>query len=264
MEKQVTVGKFMEIYETRNYGIFKRLKGNRDITNKRIAIIKASIESVGYISNPIICNEKFEIIDGQGRYEALKQLDLPIEYRTISGIGIEECRAMNLKPTSWSIEDFVKSYAEYGNDNYIRLLNIYEKHSIPLTTIYALCVNTNNSGRKSQEVLRKGIFELSEKRAEEVNTICEYLKEFKDIQKKIGGRSDLFYGCIGWIALQPNVDKARLKVSMHQQYKTVTPFARTEDSLKEISDVYNKGYAKNNRRYFDYEWKCKDVKDNNS
>lgn len=247
-----------KIFETRDYGMFKRLKGNRDITTKRVAIIKASIENIGYISNPIICNENMEVIDGQGRAQALKELDMPIEYRIIENIGIEECRAMNLKPTSWSIEDFAKSYAEYGNENYIRLMDIYKDYGFGLSVLYALANNTSHSGRTSQEDIRNGNFIMTENTANKVREVCEYLGNFKDIQKKIGGRSDLFYGCIGWIALQPKVDLARLNVSLHQQYKTITPFARTEDSLSEISEVYNKGYSKNNRRYFDYEWKNKD------
>ena len=250
--------KTIKIYETRDYSIFNRLKGNRDVTNTRVGIIKASIESIGYISNPIIVNEKMEIIDGQGRLEALKQLDMPVEYRVVDAIGIDECRAMNLKPTSWSIEDFVKSYAEYGNENYRRIWSLYEKYNLPLSVIFALSKNTSKSGRKSQDELRNGTYTLTSENMAKVDDVCEYLANFKDIQKKIGGRSDLFYGCIGWIALQPKVDLARLNVSLHQQYKTITPFARTEDSLSEISEVYNKGYSKNKRRYFDYEWKNKD------
>lgn len=247
------------IYETRNYETFKRLKGNRVVANTRVAIIKASIESIGYISNPVICNEKMEVIDGQGRIQALMQLDMPVEYRIVEGLGIEECRAMNLKPTSWKMEDFAKSYAEYGNENYIRLLKLQEKYELGLTVLYALTKNTNRSGCASQDDIRSGAFVLPAETARKVDGVCEYLKNFKDIQKSIGGRADLFYGCIGWIALQPKVDLPRLNVSMHQQYKTIAPFARTEDSLKEISEVYNKGYAKNKRRYFDYEWKNKDV-----
>ena len=103
------------IFTTTEYDLFKRLKGNRDVTNKRVAIIKESISSIGYVSNPVIVNENYEVIDGQGRVRALMELGLPVEYRIITGLGIDDCRAMNLKPTGWSINDFVKSYAEYGN-----------------------------------------------------------------------------------------------------------------------------------------------------
>lgn len=249
----------VEIYATTDYGLFRRLKGNRDVTNKRVAIIKESIAQVGYISNPIIVNERMEIIDGQGRAEALRQLGLPIEYRIVSGLGIVECRAMNLKPTGWSINDFVKSYAEYGNESYIRLKEIADKYNFGYTLVYSLCKNTTNSGRAVQGDIREGTFKLDEDRARQVDELCAYLVNFKDIQKRVGGRQDLFYGLIGWIALQDGVDKERLRVSVAQQANMLSPVAQTEPSLRELSHVYNKGYAKKNCRYFDYEWKTREL-----
>ena len=253
MEKKTNI----TIHKTSDYEIFKRLKGNRDITNKRVAIIKDSIAQVGYISNPIIVNENMEIIDGQGRAEALRQLEMPIEYRIIPNLGIDECRAMNLKPTSWSISDFIKSYAEYGNENYIRLKDIADKHNVGYSLPYSLCNNVIKSGRKSQDELRNGTFYFDEETAEKVDELLGYLTEFKSVQKQIGGRSDVFYGAVGWVAMQNGVDKERLKVAILQQYKVITPTGKVEPTLKEISDVYNKGFSKSKRRYFDYEWKTK-------
>lgn len=243
------------IYVTRDYMVFNRLKGNRQITNKRVAIIKASIEMVGYISNPIIVNEHMEIIDGQGRAKALEELDLPIEYKVVKGLGIAECRAMNLKPTSWTIDDFVESYAEYGVEGYVLLKELKYKYGFGYTLLHSLAQRRANGGARPQGELRDGTFKMSKSEQEKLATSLEYLKEFKDIQKKIGGRRDLFYGCIGFISLLPGVDLERLKVSVHQQVSSISPFSQTEPSLKELSDVYNKGYSKKNRRYFDYEWK---------
>ena len=245
----------IKVYTTTDYEKFNRLKGNRDVTNKRVAIIKESISQIGYVSNPIIVNEKMEIIDGQGRCEALRELSLPVEYRVIDGLGITECRAMNLKPTSWSISDFVKSYAEYGNENYIRLKRIADKYGMGYSLPFALSKSLIKSGSTSQNELRQGTFCLDEDAAEKLDNLCGYLSEFSNVQKKIGGRSDVFFGAIGWIAQQPGVDKERLKVSILQQYGTITPTSKVEPTLKEMSDVYNKGYSKSKRRFFDYEWK---------
>ena len=66
----------MEILRTNKYEIFKELKGNREISPLRITKIINSIKNVGYIINPIIVNEKMEIIDGQGRLEALRILKI--------------------------------------------------------------------------------------------------------------------------------------------------------------------------------------------
>ena len=74
--------------------------------------------------NPIVVNEKFEIIDGQGRFKALKTLSLPIEYILIPGLGLEECKKMNENSTTWNSRNFIVSEAELGNENYQRLLNL--------------------------------------------------------------------------------------------------------------------------------------------
>ena len=60
------------IYCTKNYEIFKRLYGNREVLAQRKRTIKNSILEIGYISNPIVVNENMEIIDAQGRFESLK------------------------------------------------------------------------------------------------------------------------------------------------------------------------------------------------
>ena len=255
--KQLDSSMNVKIESTVDYGKFNRLKGNRRISNKRVAIIKNSIESIGYISNPIIVNEKLEVIDGQGRLEALKELGMPVEYRIIPSIGIRECRAMNLKPTSWTVVDFVKSYAEYGNENYVRLLELNEKYGISCTTLHTICSYLTKSGRASQEELRNGIFVMSEERKEEVSKICERLKELESAQKEIGGSKELFHSCVAWCMMRDGVNIDRLIVSIQQQSNEIHPFAKTKESLAELSKVYNKGYSKANRRFFDYEWQIK-------
>lgn len=251
----------VEIYDTMEYSIFKRLLGNRHIRNNRVAIIKASIENKGYISNPIIVNEKMEVIDGQGRVEALRQLNMPVEYRILPGLGIEECRAMNLKPTAWTIEDFVESYAESGNENYARLKGLHEGYGFGYTLLFYLGRNLVYGGGSAQSDLRNGTYKLNQSDSITLDEMCQYLTKFKDVKNKVGGKSDLFYGCVGWCASQEGVDKARLCDALHQGVATLSPVSQTEPFLREISGVYNANLPRNKRRWFDYEWRTKDDKE---
>ena len=57
------------IYETTDYDMFKQLLGNRDPRQEKAVI--DSINKVGYLFDPILCNENYEIIDGQNRLEAV-------------------------------------------------------------------------------------------------------------------------------------------------------------------------------------------------
>ena len=246
-----------KIYSTMDYGIFKRLVGNRAVTNNRIGIIKDCIAQVGYISNPIICNEKMEIIDGQGRVEALRQLNMPVEYRVIDGLGITECRAMNLKPTGWTLKDFVDSYAEQGNENYIRLKELHQEYGFSYFVINGIAVRQVVYITNGYDI-RDGSYKLTKQRAEEVEEILKYLSEFKEVQKKIGGRKDCFFGCIGWVAQQEGVNLERLKNSVHNCVGKISPAAMIEVTLRDISEAYNNGFTKKNKRWFDYEWKTRE------
>jgi ParB-like chromosome segregation protein Spo0J len=82
------------VYQTYKYDSFVRLEDNRDVFSNRLNKLIASI-SERYICNPIIVNEKREIIDGQGRYEARKSLGLPIHYTIAKGATSDDCRRMN-------------------------------------------------------------------------------------------------------------------------------------------------------------------------
>lgn len=245
--------KTMVVFSTTNYSQFQRLLGNRDVNEKRVQSIVDSIQKYGYISNPIIVNEKMEVIDGQGRVEALKRLGLPIEYRVIQGIGIEECWAMNLKPGNWSTMAYAKSYAERGWVDYIRLMDLYEMTKFPLRVLVSYTKDLSTGGGE-RILIRNGDLQISESAYLNAKSICKYAKRFSDIQKELGGRADLFYIGIGWAYSLPGVDSERLYKTVHDRVNQMHPTAKIKDFLADLSKVYNSGYSRNNRIYFEHEW----------
>ena len=80
-----------KVYQTSNYDLFKKLNGNRDVKNEKV-IIK-SIQKIGLIDNPIIVNEKYEVIDGQNRLKALQTLNMPVLFHVIPGLNIDDAIA---------------------------------------------------------------------------------------------------------------------------------------------------------------------------
>ena len=113
---------------TKDYGAFRILEGNRSIEKSRVKKIHDSIVNNGYIHSPIIVNEKMEIIDGQGRFEALKKLELPIEYMVFDGLTINDCIVLNVYHTDWSVMDYIESHADRGNMNYKFLMHLLSKY----------------------------------------------------------------------------------------------------------------------------------------
>lgn len=72
------------VFETFDYEMFVKLEANRIVSAARLRKLIESL-TVHEISIPIICNEKMEIIDGQGRFEARKSMGRPIPYLVIPG-----------------------------------------------------------------------------------------------------------------------------------------------------------------------------------
>lgn len=105
------------IKRTKDYGRFKIITGNRALDMKHVERLKASIESHDLFS-PILVNEKYEVIDGQHRFEALKQLGRSIKYMVVDGYGIKEVQLLNTHSKNWTTDDFADCYIAQGVKDY--------------------------------------------------------------------------------------------------------------------------------------------------
>ena len=154
----------IKVYETKNYDMFRQMLGNRDIKGE--SEIVESIKRVGLVHNPIIVNEKYEVIDGQNRLEALRQLDLPVYFIIQKGLGIEACRSLNIGQTNWGTEDYIYSFADVGNKNYRRLASLMTEFQkqFGIQGIIAMAKprRVNEGGGLPNSVIKNGEFELSQ------------------------------------------------------------------------------------------------------
>ena len=173
------------IYRTTDYSKFKRLDGNRKIPSSRVSKIVNSIKKVGYILSPILVNEKYEVIDGQGRLEALKQLGMPVDYIISCGIGIEECVAMNIYQTNWTMTDYIESYAETGSMSYIYLLQLIRAFGKKLQTKVIISAVTGKD-ELPQNQIRNGDFVCTVADYNMATSILTYLLEFKPVIDRVG------------------------------------------------------------------------------
>lgn len=229
------------IYETDNYDLFQRLEGNRSITEDRIKAISDSIDAIGYQPVPILVNEKFEVIDGQGRLEVCKRKGLKIYFVIKNGIGIEECRAMNIKMRNWTIYDFIDSFAEEGNNNY-SMLKYYHIENSNLTLIeIAMCLS-NSYSKNVEKPLRTGDFTIDD--SEEnlgclsfINSAAEYLKEVR------GGQQQYIPVLVGLYKFRL-IDENRMLDSFDKHREKIPSAYNANDALDGLHEIYNKGRHK--------------------
>lgn len=239
--------KSYNVHVTKDYNIFKRLVGNRDIPESRISKIVESIQTIGWVRNPIIVNEKMEVIDGQGRLTALQRLKMPVEYIIAEGAGNKECIYMNMNMVNWKLPDFIKSYAEQGNENYQRLLSLMEKYAngnldIISTAIYRV------SKSKHREI-KQGILQLTEDQYRAAVPRLEYIKpllEKLDDKKLPGSMVTLMQTLIYYFDYE-EVDKERLAYSVEKYIYNSTPWVLNTDCEREVENAYNYGLKLENK-----------------
>lgn len=231
-----------KIYVTRNYDEFKQLKGNRTVTEQRVNKIINSIRDVGYITNPIIVNEKMEVIDGQGRLQALKILKMPVEYIVEPGAGIEQCLNMNINQTNWNLRDYIKSYADSGLDGYIKLIKLMKEY--PQFNCYVLLTATREVSKVDGSLIKSGNLTITDEQYENAIRKLEYLKLFEGLFDNVRGKEYYLYQGILYCCTFDNVDKERLLNKMKELSHTITPFGGILDAIEEIERIYNTNIRK--------------------
>ena len=226
-----------EYFSTKDYDMFKKLTGNRAVRLNRASKIVESIKNNGYITNPIIVNEKMEVIDGQGRLEALKYLDMPVDYIVVEGKGIKECIAMNAYGEKWRDTDYINSYAENGYKPYILLQSILEEYG------YGLAVSVSAlSGqvRVSSKILRAGTYNATEEDYINAKERLEWLKKFDPFFKRnrIVNQSTIRQALLIARGMK-DVDEEKLFIKVTSNMDRIPTFNNTQTCADAIEELYN-------------------------
>lgn len=229
------------IYCTKEYSIFKKLYGNRDILDSRKNTIKNSILENGYIRNPIVVNENLEIIDGQGRFEALKELGLPIEYVIAHGAGHKECIALNANQKNWKTSDYVKSYAEIGIKEYVFVHEMCKMFpNLDQANIVGVCMKVNNGGGSVSRYIKSGKLKLYHE-----ETIPERLKLYEKLHNIICGDADFgiqraYAGLVTFLYECKEIDEEKVLRHIQKYKEYISPSFNIKQALKNMEFVYNR------------------------
>lgn len=227
-----------KIYITKDYSIFKKLTGNRSTELERITKICDSIREVGYITSPILVNEKMEVIDGQGRLEAFKELGIPVEYIIQEGTGIKECISMNVYQTNWSAIDYIKSYKDLNYKSYVLYYKLIEKYkNLNLTTIYTALTGY---GRPELKPIREGNLNFTDEQYEEAIKRLDYLEKFIPYFSKVNGKVGQLQRAILICYPLEGVDKERMFEKIINNVRTMTPWITVAGAIQSIEEAYNR------------------------
>jgi len=250
----------MRFFETKDYDSFAFMEGNRPIVRSNVNRFKEIIKN-GELHdeiqvNPHRVNGKWVIVDGQHRFLAHKELGVAVpvlmKRKNVPLTGIIQ---INTTRKNWSSLDRVRSFAKLGNENYKRLLAMYnelnEKHPVSVALVSKLCRGSLGTSIKSGERsnINDGSWEFV-KKEEDVrrvfNECLKFTKQHPDIM------SDTFVHCIQVLMEnQPGFKINRMLESSTTYSHRFIRAARKQDMLRMLEDVYNFNRDRKNRLFFD-------------
>lgn len=236
-----------EKFRTNNYSSFKKLKGNRSLQKESdINNLVESLRNFGWIGPAVEVNENMEVIDGQNRIEACKRLGIPVIYEIKEGQGIKECIALNTNKKNWAIDDYVHSYAEQDNKDYIWILDTCKTYPLfKASVVMALTVGngyTTDLKAPDKRVIQDGGVSLNDKRKKLVIGTLDYLSKFSDASMCLSGRKFMFYNALIWYRDCVECDIKHLIDSVNRYAHNKDIFASantTQEFVYSIQDAYN-------------------------
>ena len=171
-----------QVHTTKDYFLFKPIDGNRTKNQLHLSRLKKSIET-NYLFTVIIVNEKYEIIDGQHRFDVIQELGLPLNYIVCKGYGLNEVHVLNANSKTWNTDDYVDGYSSLGNGYYVIYKAFKETYKFGHNeTIALLTGRTNTTGELFLD-FKNGKFKIidlndAEKKAEMLTLIGQYYKGY--------------------------------------------------------------------------------------
>lgn len=157
-----------EIYETKDYSIFKFREDNRNINQNHVKKLANNMKKYGWLSPSVVTlNGSCEIIDGQHRVKAAISVGCPIRYKVVRGAGSDEMTSMNTLQKNWSPFDHLHKFVTKGNPNYVTFSQFVKDYPMFKYTEVAMLLNNTLSTIK-RDTFESGEYVVkNEKRARE-------------------------------------------------------------------------------------------------
>lgn len=152
-----------------DYSILTFAKYNRKIDKTHVDMLKGVMRKVGFWSHcPILVGEDLVICDGQHRFQAAKELQIPFHYRVVPGADFDMMITLNRTPKTWTQMAWVETWAGRGRKDYIALLNFVNETGLPLSCCMVLSKGATSSTRNRPHTIASGDYRFDITKAREM------------------------------------------------------------------------------------------------
>jgi hypothetical protein len=225
--------------KTKEYGKFTLRKDNRAVMDTpHLERIKASIQAKNMLHlAPIIVNEKMEILDGQHRYFAAKDLGLEIWYEVHKDKDSHDIVLLNVnKP--WSYADYLNYFVVNKHPEYVKFNDFLRKNQL---TIALGMKMVYGRGHTVRDDFKMGKLKFN---PEDMDGVIDVCKDTVAIIKANHGNSSWTGSTKFWLpmcqlAVTAGFDKDKWFRNLKAMVTTITNQLKQEDFFKLLQGIYN-------------------------
>ncbi len=243
MKEAPMVNNSNQVQTTSNYSLFTSLDGNRNVNKLHVKRLKESMQKK-YLFTVIIVNEKYQIIDGQHRFNACKELQLPIRYIIINGYGLLEVQMLNANSKNWTADDYVNGYCDLGYKDYLTYRDFKNKYGLGHNETQLLLGGKHVKGMG--ECFNLGTFKITQ-----YSKACEYARHILSMKEFYTGwkRRSFVYAIIRLLSNQ-NFDIDYFINKLKAQPNALSDCTTVTNYIILIEEIYNyRNRNKVNLRY---------------
>jgi len=204
----------------------------------------SSIRENNYLHlHPIIVDSNFNVIDGQHRLQAAKELNLPIYFFQEDNISERHVMTANTAQSSWTVDDIINFFAVRDRlPAYIRLQEIMTSTNLKPKGVFGLIFGICNT--KLLDTIKRGNFKLPSDQTQINEIISNYQKfiEFVE-QRRIKPRSmfsnSYFTQAFRLLVLNETFEINLFIKKLENKWFELRPQMSAQDYFNQLIGIYN-------------------------
>ena len=243
---------------TKNWPAMTYLDDNRDTDDGDIKRLAENIKDHGQLQ-PIVLNEKWEIIEGQHRVKACQLLDIPVMYIISKRATIKHVIVMNNNQKSWRNKDYLKCFSHKNHRNsseYKKIKAFFDDYGLNFSVTINLLAGYEKkaSSYSGSGTARKAFIEGNFK-IKSLESAEKYGNQLKRLKSKVSMLVQNGKFCMAWVTMQNNIAPESegtfsMMTGVKQMERNIDQFktCKNQDSWDDaIVYAYNKGLNAKNK-----------------
>lgn len=245
--KNTNVKEFGKIYESTDYSLLKNINSNRMISPTNYNKLVRSMQEEVLVM-PICVNEKMEIIDGQHRFLAAKELGKPFYFYIQEGYKEDQMKRANLVSSNWNKNDFLNMYINQDHPTYRRIKELMDEYGIVISDMIKIIASVREDNyREAGLAFEEGTLVITDADFIDIESFLECLSLFKDFKqynrsKFISAYLELYF--------HASYDHKQMKEKYSKRASQLVPQLTRDGYLTLLANkIYSFGTSKSNIYY---------------